>query len=80
MRKLLTAGAFVAVMAGILVSTPGNGAFGAPPTNPAITDATYTACNRVYSDPHAFWPAPTQVNPDRSPYAKGAAACAAGPA
>ncbi|HET6770487.1 MAG TPA: M14 family zinc carboxypeptidase [Actinomycetota bacterium] len=77
MRKLLTAGAIVAVMAGILVSTPGNGAFGAPPTNPAVTDSSYTACNRIFSDPHAYWPAPTQIDPDRSPYAKGAAACAA---
>jgi hypothetical protein len=76
MRKLLSAGALVAVMAGLLVSTPGNGAFGAPPTNPAITSATYAQCNRIFSDPHAYWPAPTQV-PDRSPYAKGAAACAA---
>jgi hypothetical protein len=78
MRKLLSSGAvLVGLVAGLLVSAPGNGAFGAPPTNPAITNASYTACNRVFSDPHAFWPAPTQVNPDRSPYAKGAAACAA---
>jgi hypothetical protein len=78
MRKVLTSSAvLVGLVAGLLVSTPGNGAFGAPPTNPAITNATYTACNRVFSDPHAYWPAPTQPNPDRSPYAKGAAACAA---
>ena len=78
MRKVLTSsGILVSLVAALLISTPGSGAFGAPPTNPAITNATYTACNRVFSDPHAYWPAPTQVNPDRSPYAKGAQACAA---
>jgi hypothetical protein len=77
MRKLLTTGTVVAVMAALMISAPGNGALGAVPTNPAITDATYLACNRVFSDPHAFWPAPTQPNPAFSPYAKGNAACRA---
>jgi hypothetical protein len=77
MRKFLTAGTVVAVMAGILISSPGSGAFGAPPTNPAVTNLTYQQCFRVFSDPHAYWPLPTQPNPDRSPYAKGAAECAA---
>jgi hypothetical protein len=77
MRKLLGPGIVVALMAGLLISTPGNGALGAVPTNPAVTNASYLACNRVFSDPHAFWPASVQPNPARSPYAKGAAACAA---
>jgi hypothetical protein len=76
MRKLLIAGTVTAVMAGLLIAAPGNGAFGAPPTNPAVTNATYQQCFRVFSDQHAFWPSPTQA-PNRSPYAKGAAACAA---
>jgi hypothetical protein len=78
MRKVLTSsGVLVGLVAALLVSTPSTGAFGAPPTNPAITNASYMACNRVFSDPHAYWPLPSQPNPDRSPYAKGAAACAA---
>jgi hypothetical protein len=77
MRKLLSAGIVFAVMAALLISAPGTGALGAPPTNPAVTNASYTTCFRVFSDPHAYWPAPTQPSPDRSPYAKGAAQCAA---
>jgi hypothetical protein len=78
MRKLLSVAVTLGVAAGILVSAPGTGLLGAAvPTNPANTNATYTACNRVFSDPHAYWPAPTQPNPDQSPFAKGAAACRA---
>lgn len=77
MRKLLAAATVAGLVAGLLISTPGSGALGASPLNPAVTNASYLACNRVFSDPHAFWPAPTQPNPARSPYAKGAADCAA---
>jgi hypothetical protein len=42
----------------------------------ATTDLEYTACGRVFPDPHAFWPSPAQA-PARSPYAKGNAVCAA---
>jgi hypothetical protein len=77
MRKVLTPAAVVAVMAGLLVSSPGSGALGAPPTNPAVTPAAYLACKRVFSDPHAYWPSPVQPLPARSPYAKGSAECAA---
>ncbi len=42
----------------------------------ATSDETYLACGRVFADPHAFWPSPAQA-PERSPFAKGNAACAA---
>jgi hypothetical protein len=78
MRKLLTAGTVLGLVAGLLISAPGSGALGAPPTNPATTIAAYQNCFRVFSDPHAFWPGPPPPpESDRSPYAKGAAACAA---
>jgi hypothetical protein len=77
MRKLLTAGTVLGLVAGLLISTPGSGALGAPPLNPAVTPAAYLACKRVFSDPHAYWPSPVQPAPARSPYAKGSAHCAA---
>jgi hypothetical protein len=42
----------------------------------ATSDETYLACGRVFADPHAFWPSSAQA-PQRSPFAKGNAACAA---
>ncbi|HEX7255720.1 MAG TPA: CARDB domain-containing protein [Gaiellaceae bacterium] len=42
----------------------------------ATSDETYLACGRVFTDPHAYWPSPEQ-SPQRSPFAKGNAACAA---
>jgi hypothetical protein len=42
----------------------------------ATSDETYLACGRVFADPHAYWPSPAQA-PQRSPFAKGNAACAA---
>jgi hypothetical protein len=41
----------------------------------AASETEYKLCGRVFPDPHAFWPAPTQT-PARSPFAKGNAACA----
>lgn len=44
---------------------------------PVASDAaTYSACGRVFPDPHAFWPSPVQ-NPVQSPWAKGNAPCRA---
>lgn len=42
----------------------------------ASDETTYTLCGRVFPDPHAYWPSPTQA-PERSPFAKGNAVCAA---
>jgi hypothetical protein len=41
----------------------------------AASEAEYRLCGRVFPEPHAFWPAPSQT-PGRSPFAKGNAACA----
>lgn len=38
---------------------------------------SYAACERVFPDPHSFWPSPIQL-PGRSPFAKGRSACASG--
>lgn len=37
----------------------------------------YEFCNRVFPDPHAFWPSPQQVLPTQSPWAKGNGNCRA---
>ncbi|HVE98980.1 MAG TPA: M14 family zinc carboxypeptidase [Mycobacteriales bacterium] len=42
----------------------------------ANNDALYTACGRVFPDPQAFGPLPTQL-PGMSPFAKGNAPCRA---
>lgn len=41
----------------------------------AADNSTYGLCGRVFPDPHAYWPSPEQA-PNRSPFAKGNAACA----
>jgi hypothetical protein len=48
---------------------------GSEPANVAANDTQYQLCGRVFPDPHAYWPSPTQT-PTRSPWAKGNAACA----
>ncbi len=45
-----------------------------PLGSPASSDATYMLCDRVFSDPHAYWPSPTQAA-GLSPFAKGNSAC-----
>ena len=58
--------------AAILLLAPATGT-----TSPvAANDELYGVCGRVFPDPHAYWPAPTQA-PGRSPFAKGNAAYAA---
>ncbi len=42
----------------------------------ASNAASYTACGRVFPDPHAFWPSPSAA-PLQSPWAKGNASCRA---
>lgn len=72
MRTLLRAGAALVVLAAIL--SPTSGAVSAAPV--ADTDTEYAVCGRVFSDPHAYWPLAVQA-PERSPFAKGNAVCAA---
>jgi len=72
MRKLLRAGALVVAACGLLLLAPGTGGRAGPV---AASDTTYELCGRVFADPHAYWPSPTQA-PARSPYAKGNAVCA----
>lgn len=43
-------------------------------THVSAAAAKYQSCGRVFPDPHAFWPAPSQSS-GRSPWAKGAGAC-----
>jgi hypothetical protein len=74
MNALRTAAAF-GLAALFLLAVPGMGTTGSTVTV-AADDATYQTCGRVFSDPHAYWPAPAQ-SPGRSPFAKGRAACAA---
>ena len=42
----------------------------------ASDDVSYTGCGRVFPDPQAYWPSPTQA-PTQSPWAKGNATCKA---
>jgi hypothetical protein len=42
----------------------------------ASSDELYEMCGRVFPDAHAYWPLPAQA-PERSPFAKGNAVCAA---
>jgi hypothetical protein len=74
MNALRTAAA-CGLAAIFLLAIPGTGSTGTVATV-ADDDATYQACGRVFSDPHAYWPSPAQT-PGRSPFAKGNAACAA---
>ncbi|HVF11631.1 MAG TPA: hypothetical protein VNA87_00955 [Actinomycetota bacterium] len=46
-------------------------------THVSSNATSYAACERVFPDPHSFWPSPIQL-PGRSPFAKGRSACASG--
>jgi hypothetical protein len=71
MKKLVRVAAALACVAAVLLVSPTTG--GGTPV--ATTAELYSVCGRVFSDPHAYWPAPAQA-PGRSPFAKGNAACA----
>ncbi len=71
MRKLLRAFCAFGLISVVLLIAPSTGV----PTPVASDDTLYQACGRVFSDPHAYWPL-TEQAPDRSPFAKGNAACA----
>lgn len=43
-------------------------------THVSSDSLSYARCNRVFPDPHAFWPSPIQL-PGRSPFAKGHSSC-----
>jgi uncharacterized repeat protein (TIGR01451 family) len=73
MRKLLRVGAAAAFACALLFISPATISEAGPV---ATNDATYQLCGRVFADPQAFWPSPAQ-GPQRSPWAKGNAACAA---
>ncbi len=62
---LASVATLLAIESGSAVSTP-----------VASSDQLYTVCGRVFPDPHAYWPSPSQTSA-RSPFAKGNAACAA---
>ncbi|HET7677482.1 MAG TPA: CARDB domain-containing protein [Candidatus Limnocylindrales bacterium] len=64
--------AALSVALGLLLTLSPLGVFAAPV---ADSDAEYDVCGRVFPDPHAYWPSPSQA-PSRSPFAKGNAACA----
>ncbi|MDQ4030624.1 MAG: hypothetical protein M3168_06240, partial [Actinomycetota bacterium] len=71
MRRALTlVVALASTAALLLVASPA----GSSPV--AASDELYQTCGRVFADPHAYWPSPAQA-PQRSPFAKGNAACAA---
>ena len=71
MSNVLRALAGFALVSILLLVAPSTGT-----TTPvASSDATYQSCGRVFPDPHAYWPSPTQTVA-RSPYAKGNALCA----
>jgi uncharacterized repeat protein (TIGR01451 family) len=75
MRKLLITGLIVGIAAGLLTAAPA--ALSQQPVGvvgPADTDDEYALCARVFPDPQAYWPSPTQA-PEQSPYAKGNAEC-----
>lgn len=62
----------MAVVVGVLAVGPAGGSTEAVAV--ADMDAEYIACGRVFPDPHAYWPSPTQA-PNQSPWAKGNAPC-----
>jgi hypothetical protein len=73
MRRFLRVCAGLGLASVVLLIAPTTGV-----TTPVLgaNDTTYQACGRVFADPHAYWPSPTQTVA-RSPYAKGNAVCAA---
>jgi hypothetical protein len=62
----------MAVVVGVLAVGPAGGSTDIAAV--ADMDAEYIACGRVFPDPHAYWPSPTQ-GPNQSPWAKGNAPC-----
>ncbi|MDQ4078102.1 MAG: hypothetical protein M3220_17880 [Chloroflexota bacterium] len=71
MSTLSRFGVLIVLMSALLLSASGTSA-----TSGTLSqDASYQLCGRIFSDPHAYWPALEQL-PERSPYAKGNATCA----
>ncbi len=58
--------AVLALTAGLLLATPGRPA---QATHVSANDTSYGICDRVFPDPHAYWPTPAP--PGQSPFAKG---------
>ena len=71
-RLLIVAIAVAVATVGLTISREDRA--GATPVN--STPTTYNACDRVFPDPQAYWPAASPA-PDQSPFAKGQAACQA---